>query len=269
MKSILLLMLVLLCGCEQLTDTGDLPYTKKIVVHFFLSAGEKPEGQITHTVPLNVAYDDSSAAASDAIVTLTVDGKVYSLWESGSFFRSDSLLVEEGKTYSLDVAWQGLRAHAVTTVPFATQLDSAVVDTLITFKDSTLNNATMRYFETSGFFHPLATNAYSIYLGDVADANFEFLSIRGSLYHFSDSGATGRIQSITSNLFTSLPDTTQYYLDLITFSEDYYNFARSFKNQQDNGSFNSSVQNPNWNIEGDAIGYFGAYAHSRRMLHFR
>ncbi len=125
--------LAVFCAC------GDNPagpaYEKEIAVYGFLWTGQPLSREravaVTWTRPIDVRFDETSAAAGGAEVTLTdgADGRTYALADDASrpgFFYNDSLIVRPRTAYRLTVRCEGRLVTAETVTPGPVLLETAL-----------------------------------------------------------------------------------------------------------------------------------------------
>lgn len=122
-----ILRLMALALLANLTSCGDpnvsvdsIKYEPKIVVEGYLYPGETVhEIRITRNIPLNQTINIASLVITDAIVK--IDGVQLQYDSTSSSYKSNALMIEMGKTYTLDVsavvAGKALHTTATTTTP--------------------------------------------------------------------------------------------------------------------------------------------------------
>ncbi|HZV13138.1 MAG TPA: hypothetical protein VFA55_07975 [Candidatus Kapabacteria bacterium] len=122
-----------LISCQ---DVPPVAYIQQIVVQGYLFANRPIDSIIVdRSLPVNLFYDRDSAGITDAQVTITVDSKTYSLVpytkEPGSYYLPDTtMLVRSGKTYYLQIQYNGQTVTAQTTVPDSIKITKRLPDTL-------------------------------------------------------------------------------------------------------------------------------------------
>lgn len=266
-----------LAACEQVVPADDLPYTNQLVIKGILVAGEKPDSiSITHTLPLNQNYTIDAASTPGATATITVDGQSWPLtYIGGGFYRAAGIdSVRAGKTYTIDVQWNGLHASASTLVPGYPNITNVTlsaprIDTMIyTYYGS-------GYQDTSISIHgqarmqlvPTPNAAYRILRDSIwSDSVYSHYTVSpdysGSSYQeftlSSDAAPDGTIL-INNVWYLSQYDTTSYSVDMTIAAYDraYYEFIRTYQSYDNSGDiFGSGGTNPKWNITGDGIGIF-------------
>jgi hypothetical protein len=133
-KSLLFFVALLFFSCEK-NITVDLPVPEqKIVVEGYIETGEKATVTLTKTAAFFAPVDSASLLSylvTNAVVTvsdgttseqlmLTIDTSQY----IPVFYKSQTLIGQEGKTYTLTIVVDGKTLTAVTTIPHAVALDS-------------------------------------------------------------------------------------------------------------------------------------------------
>jgi hypothetical protein len=116
---LLLLVAGLFAGCDGAIVSE---YKEQLVISGFIFPGEPIDSIIVRrTIEFGKAYDDLESAIDNATVKVTVDGSSYLLQPLGRKGRyglpGSQLIVQAGKTYELEVVYNGQVASGSTTVP--------------------------------------------------------------------------------------------------------------------------------------------------------
>ncbi|HET6399804.1 MAG TPA: DUF4249 family protein [Candidatus Kapabacteria bacterium] len=273
-------------GCENVVPATDLPYVNHIVIRGFLNADEPIDSiSVTHTLPLSVQYDPNQAAIPNAQVSITVDGRSIPLQSIGLGFFTDPLhdTVQSGKTYSIDVQWNGLHAWASTLVPNPPaipifQFDNIGWDTEIYRYNSYYSDTFFSFGGTleAGIEPVTAGEAYSLVYDSIADVDSNYSEasyyIGGDLYNLYPASEVNSAGFLPIFQFESLdPRDSNYFVSAVVESYDgaYYNFIKTYNNFGNSGDiFGTGGANPQWNISGDGIGIFIGTAETRRNSTF-
>lgn len=282
MKYLFLLCVPLLfSSCEQIVPADGLPYADHIVVRGMLIAGEPLDSiSVTHTLPLTASYDRTDAAIPSATVTVSVDGQSIPLTYIGNGYFGDpkGTVVQSGKSYSIDVRWNGMHAAASTTVP-----EPPVVDS------SFLGDRQVRYYSYGGY-PPDSSVYYPLLIGVRANPNDSYALVSDSMNvyfadHHVDEQTDGRsylepaiappdsarawLDFSFGGGILSTVDSVQMTATLASFDRAYYEFWRTYDEYQDNSPFGNTGKNAKWNVSGDGIGIFIGEARSRTQLFFK
>jgi hypothetical protein len=137
---IALLSFVALSSCSEIISTDILYESKtRLVVSGVLIAGEPIRNiYVTRTFSPFDSLSTRSARLTTANVSIEIDGRVIPLVRQQvirqgfpspadtlfSFFEAPHVIAEAGKTYTLHIIWQGLKAEVITVVPRMRSIDS-------------------------------------------------------------------------------------------------------------------------------------------------
>lgn len=125
MKNILLIIFtaLIIVSCEETVD-GDLPFEEQIVISSVLSAGNKilPIGisfvHIGKTIHPLERPDTNQSYVKNGKVTISTGSEEYDLkYSKMGYWVNDDFIPEEGKTYKIEVEYNGKKASAETTIP--------------------------------------------------------------------------------------------------------------------------------------------------------
>lgn len=124
------------CWLISCQDAPPVAYIQQIAVQGYLFANHPIDSIIVdRSLPVDLYYNRDSAGISDAQVTITVDGITYPLsartTPSGCYYLPDTtMLVRSGKTYYLQIQYNGQTVTAQTTVPDSIKITKRLPDTL-------------------------------------------------------------------------------------------------------------------------------------------
>ncbi len=246
-----------LSSCEKVIDL-DLNTTAPIIV---------VDGQVTNsltvgsTVKLSytnkVKSDNSIVPLPGATVTIQEDnGIVYSLPEvANGVYQNLSLVGITGKTYHLKVVTNGITLTSSSKMPVMVNLDSLVVEDF-PFFGKTVKVVTPFYNDPQGF-----GNNYNLSL-------FKNGRLIKDVFAYDDLFIDGKkatfplIYSREEDEFEK-DDIIEVVMNCIDF--DNYKYWFSFS-QSSTGSPQAVPDNPISNINGNAIGVFGANTYQKRNV---
>ncbi|MFI5202409.1 MAG: DUF4249 family protein [Candidatus Kapaibacterium sp.] len=268
-------------GCENVVPATDLPYVNHIVIRGFLTAGQPIDSiSISHTLPLSAQYDPNQAAIPDAQVSISVDGRSIPLQPMDFGFFTDPThdTVQSGKTYSIDVRWNGLHAWASTLVPNPPslpifQIDNLGWDTQIYRYNQYYSDTFFQFGGTLevGIMPVTPDEAYALIYDSIADidssyseATRNYGEILYNLYPASEVNSAGFLPIFQFESFD--PRDSNYFVSAIVESFDgaYYDFSKTYNRYGNNSDpFGTGGANPKWNVSGDGIGIFIGEAQTR------
>jgi hypothetical protein len=122
-----------LAACEDLPPND---YVERYIVEGYLIANHGIDSIfIRRSLPVNQSYDPNTAAIRNAVVTIAVDGQVYTLQEDTLrpdlyYLPASQLIVRSGKTYTLECHMADIVLRGVTTVPDTLHFTQRPPDTL-------------------------------------------------------------------------------------------------------------------------------------------
>lgn len=255
-----------LIGCEVVTDSKDIPYTPHLVVYGLLSTEDTGVTvEVRRTLPLSKAYIETDAWITDARVAVTVDGKSYDLaYIDSGHYVANGLRVETGKTYHLDVDWNGLHTSGETTIPAPSPIDtgfynisldewgypSATVWLMTHVSSPVALLGAYEYQRTLTAYDSLRMAQDPFYRPDTSWHS-------DGVYYSNIALATAApIDSVSFRFYGDIYNGENYRAVLYTYDRSFYEFARTYNRHDDDSPFGSSGINPHWNMTGDGIGIF-------------
>ncbi|MDP4199420.1 MAG: hypothetical protein Q8922_09830 [Bacteroidota bacterium] len=273
-------------GCEQVVPADGLPYVDQIVIKGILVAGEPIDSiSITHTLPLNVTYTPTAAAIPDAIVMIMVDGKEIPLSYLGQGDFGDPMndTVQAGKTYSIDVRWNGLHATASTLVPSSLTIQDAMIlppqfDTQYFLINGYTPDTFVSVSATASVSIDSKTNEVYRVIADSVWNDSSYHSSSSDYYRsyqdytLPNDTSSERLISLTYSFYLSRMDTNGFAakLTIAGYDRAYYDFLRTYEHYDNGGDiFGSSGTNPKWNVSGDGIGIFIGEAKTQVSMTYR
>lgn len=293
----------ILQSCSTTVTGVELAHEEKIVVYGSLLAGEAVRNiQITHSVPPLDTFNVERSRIENAQGSITVDGVQYplrlqerviprTLLDSVNFnvanqpslYEAVGLTAQAGKTYSLQVSWNGKSATATTRVPEP--------PTLAAVASVNWRPEPFRYVVN----RPRTFPATGIVPSMLASANVPVMARAGEAYRIDSfiardtltQRSTTSIIALSTNTLTGanagamlqLKADTRYYIagDSIFKPAIFQLSTRSTvttiriiahdtalldfvgtqsRNNATASPFGSSGQNPLWNVKGDGVGLF-------------
>lgn len=244
-------------GCEKVISL-DLNTTAPVIV---------VDGQVTNNAATgsivrlsytgNVQSDNASIPLSGATVSIQEEnGTVYSLPEvSNGVYRNESLVGVTGKTYHLKVVKNGTTLTASSTMPPMVNFDSLVVEDFPNF-GKTIKVVTPYYKDPAG-----RGNNYNLLL-------YKNGRLIKDVFAYDDAFIDGRkvsfplIYSRERDEFKK-GDIIEVLMNCIDSANYKYWFSFS---QSSTGNPVAMPDNPVSNIEGNAIGVFGAVTYQKRTI---
>ena len=266
-----LALLPFLYACEEtLTDTGiDVPYEEELVVQGFLSQGSATDSiWITRTLPPLEPWSIERAAVTDADVVITVDGVEHRLRHTANgHYVTEGMEKISGMLYALRVTSGELMVTATAAIPMASQIRRIRLDTLqdacVSFEDSTAMYSDMHYISANYIVQEKTVYGLTYELVETLDDSNSIRTYRNSGLSYIPGGV-------------GLPFdwwfNTECYLDTVwlsritmdTVSVALYTYEPAFTSYYEtrwNGNdddllFGPSGEDPDWNVEGDGLGWF-------------
>ena len=246
-----------LSGCEKVIDL-DLNTTAPVIV---------VDGQVTNSLTVgsivklsytnNVNSNNNIIPLIGATVTIQEDnGTVYSLPEmSNGVYRNASLVGITGKTYNLKVVTNSVTLTASSKMPTMVKFDSLVLEDFPNF-GKTIKVVTPFYNDPKGL-----GNNYSLFI-------FKNGRLIKDVFAYDDLFIEGK--KVTFPLIYSREEDEFKKGDIIEvvmncIDHDNYKYWFSFS-QSSTGSPQAVPNNPVSNINGNAIGVFGANTYQKRNV---
>lgn len=273
-------------GCDNVVPADGLPYVNHIVIRGFLNAGQPIDSiSISHTLPLSTPFDPSQAAIPDAQVSISVDGRTIPLQSIGFGYFTDPEhdTVQSGKTYSIDVKWNGLHAWASTLIPVIPsvpifQFNNIRWDTEVFIYGQNFQDTLFRFGgQMEVGIEPVTPGeAFTLVSDSIADVDSFYSQstyngeIFYNLYPSSDVNSAGFLPIFQ---FEQLdPNDSNYFASAVieSFDGPYYDFIQTYTYNANGGDiFGTGGANPKWNVSGDGIGIFIGEAETRVSRTFR
>lgn len=256
-QAFFLLIVISLSGCEKVIDLNLTTTSPLIVV----------DGQVTNSTAIgstvNLSYsqkvvsDNNSIPVIGANVSIQEDsGSIYTLTEvSNGVYKNASLVGITGKTYHLKVITNGVTLTSSSTMPVTVNLDSLVVENFPNF-NKTVKVITPYYNDPIGYGNNYILTLYKN--GRLIKDAFAFddLFIDGKKVSFPLIYSRKNDELKSGDL-----------VDVVMNCIDHKNYKYWFSfSQGSTGRPLAVPDNPMSNIEGKAIGVFGAYTYQKRTI---
>jgi hypothetical protein len=294
----------MLQSCMPTTVTGvELNYEEKIVIYASLISGEPLKNiQITRTLPPLDTFNVERSRIENAAASISVDGTSYPLRlqarvaptttvdsinfniaNQASLYEAPGLIVQPGKSYSIQVSWNNKQASATTRIPLEPILSAPAS---VNWRPEPFRYVVPRErsFPASGIAPSmLATvivpvmarqsEAYRIESFVARDtvsrlSTTNLISLNTTTLLGANAGMPLNIQSQTRFflrgdtvfkpiIFALSTATTVSVVRVIAHDDALLNFiATQARNSPNASPFGNSGQNPLWNVTGQGIGLF-------------
>jgi hypothetical protein len=286
-------LLALLDACSNTVDASKLefPYEEKIAIGGFLFAGDSVETiLLSATTPI---LDSSKAKVLDGVeAVIRVDGRAYplalqrtqtstgkmtpsffsQLQQQKVLYRPAGLVGIAGKTYTIEVKWNGKTAQATTTIPMPLEPDSVAI-----FTDEKRISLTAR-----AIIRPRANETYSMihtHVGTSRNRPLTVISPYSPLGRLQEAQADGKLTLSSAIptfdrfsegltwLYDSL-DSFQSHATVYAYDGQYWDYYQS--QQQKNRTADivaiTAGSNLQWNVKGDGYGLFIGVSSTRTPL---
>lgn len=289
-------------GCTDLQNVGSLPHDKHLVVNGFLRPGVSVRNiLIGQSVSPSDTFYVGKTRIFDAEVSISVDGRSYplrlqpdsaailqaiginpygTLEDQPTYYHAPELIVQAGKTYTLNVKWQGLQATATTIIPPAPE----ILSSNHVFSGVRLDSA-RRTFNDNGIVKMYLEYRYNgeivfrvkpspqIYWRLESPALLQaenlqpfLLPLSGFGYAVSQNTPIGNNEiEVRTNSIAILPvppsvtsiKSLAFRGTVFGYDEAYVRYLQtSGRGFGGTGPFGSSGQNPIWNVQGQGVGLF-------------
>jgi hypothetical protein len=277
-------------GCAQtnlidIPDTNVAAFQEKIVIFGLLSVGDTLQNiQIAHTIPVSEEPTDAKTAVKNAVVTLTVEDKIYPMLlqpqqirrdrissgekDERSLYMCPQLVTKAGTRYSIEVRWNNKIATAETVTPQPSSLVShrfylrprgnfqeMVLEGTIQPRPRSVYFLNQRHSRERGKF-----GAPEDFFGNVGEP-IRNEDARANLAVFQSYIPLAFNQQLWDSLFVYTSEASIYVYDAPMW--EYYTSTR--QRSADIISI-PRTQNPAWNVQGDGIGMFIGVATTTTVL---
>lgn len=250
----------MLFSCEETVTNVELPYVEQLVVSCVLENGDLVDSlRLERTLPPLEYYDEDKALVKDAKVQINDGEQNYELFYENGYYRSNDLVAQAGRTYSLIIEWKGKKATATTFVPYPVEI------TKIEYEINKVNDQGGDWYDVLIYskVKPVKNVVYhSGYLYNQHGFNgHDFYYI----YREIDTETDGFSKVAFLNLmFNDIVDTNNikklfkdYIFVVCAYDVQFYQyFITRYNGQSGDEIFGGSSNNIIWNVKGDGIGLF-------------
>ncbi len=269
-----LLIIILISACERDVNNVKLPeFEKKLVVNSFISPRDTLSFvSVTSNKRLYGILDPMEAEKVGNVSVILSDGTReinLTKTEDGFIFRRKDMLLEEGKTYTLNVNSDlGLQAKASATIPFRRpvhiEIDTSRV--FIDYGDGTVNGWWEFKFDLFITDYPGEANYYSFVCNQVLyNSEYSYYPYNYNIQFwessvFSDKGKDGE-RMFLSTLHYMNPsgdDSSSLVIYILHTDKDYYTYHHALDNYSSGGDPFTEISPAYSNIEG-GLGIFASY----------
>jgi hypothetical protein len=235
-------------SCYDSLNSPD-QFDQKIVIQGYIYSGSKNiDVQVRKTISIDEKYSPEKSAVSGANVNLTVDGKTFNLIErtsnKGTYFIQDSLIIQSGKTYILNVNTTEPKGTitAQTIVPDTFHIINVNVsrDT-INFENEDVIKVTLEWTESEN------SEGYKIAVFKATDDTASLTLWLSKGFIINDK------YKITVPIFSEKGRfSPKYILKVCAIDKNIFDFALSFRGEGESSE-------PTYNVSG-GLGVFGSLA---------
>jgi hypothetical protein len=269
-----------LAACQRPVESEvEIPYEEKIVVRGLLVAGEPlTDIQISRTLPPLDVFSYEKVFVANAQASVTVDGKNFPLSLQSPFistpaaspvqrslYAASGVRVEAGKTYTIDVRWNNLRAAAQTTVPLAAEISAPQLVTNVV-PSATLPNATDTVLTVRASVNARAGEVYRI--GAQMTGGTSATRSASDAVRTMASGQTLLLQTdVWRNVARFLTNpTTKITAFVESYDPQFFDYFQTRTRGGQPDILNPSGPNIEWNVTGDGLGVFMGMAVVRKEV---
>ena len=244
-----------LVGCKVPVYDADIQFVDRLVINGMLVPGQQITGiYVGKMLPVTTTPDPTDAEVHDATATITVDGQAFPLTHAGSGLYGNSTIVAvPGKTYGLTVEWNGLKATAMTLVPFVPD-SSTVTFTRTAHQFGQVSSIVIAHSgEVYGLtlIHGYRRTAYDV-------MNHDYIPVQ-RLVRATEAGPDGKIDLVSGSISLALNEISDTLWATVSALDDqFYKYYYSSGNTSDFENLVLGVPpgSPNWNVSGDGVGLF-------------
>ena len=243
----MLVSVMLFLSCKKVIQIDFKDTAQQLVIE-----GNVTNNSSTQTVKItkSVAITDASnfPAVSGATVSISSNGTIYLLKEvSAGSYRTSGLRGQSGRTYQLNISYNGQTYTAISTMPNQVKLDSLGLETTSVLGKE-FNSVTVAYTDPV-----METNFYRFLLtvNNKASANY---------FIYNDQLTNGR--PVDRNLRDNdlnLVKGDVASIEMQCIDQSIYQYWNGLSQNQNRGGASTTPANPVSNISNGALGYFSAH----------
>ena len=251
----IILLLFVFASCEKVIDL-ELNQSAEMLVVDALVSNQENQSVIRLSKSISLFSQESYQQVSQANVrvkTSAGDSFSFSETEEGVYKNEDFIGIE-GIEYQLEIDWEEINLRANSKMPQVVSIDSIE---LVVSEEGFMGSDDIAYFLKVHFLDPVDQNNY--YRFDVFknDSLYDGFIVRNDLFFNGIS---------TYQFIRGLEMQAQDTISVQLSSIDEANYSYFLVLSQSNSPFNIAPGNPVSNLQGNAIGYFGAYAQDRKSI---
>jgi len=259
LKFLLLLVVFVLpvfTGCEQVVDEEAFPYEMKLVIRGLIEDGQQIKDiYVGRTLPVAVPFRGDFANLSDAIVSIKVDTLRYILkhTKDGLYSAPATVRARAGKTYEILVSWENLSAGAITTIPDAGSIGGVY---MVNSKNDT--GKTIRVM--SAEITPRGSETYAItwlsytQTGQIYAEDTRYNTVMKKLPNSNSL----TLQVLSAEIPASYASRPQDLgVGVYVYDEAFYDYFKTKGSSKlSDAVFGQPSTSVKWNVQGDGIGMF-------------
>jgi len=250
-----LLAILLFASCEKVIQVDISQKEEVLVVDAVISTlPNQSIIRLSKTKPLFEKAEYVQVSQAEVIIKSST-GEVFLMEETDDgMYQNPNLIGREGVEYRLEVNWEGYRIEAKSEMPYTVPIDS--LEIVVSQRGFSGNDETSYslkvHFSDPGnmdnYYRFDVFNNDSLYSGFIVSNDLYYDGLQ--TYQFLRNQDIHALDSITVQISS---------IDQVNYS--YFSVLR-----QSGSPFNIAPGNPNTNIKGKAVGYFGAYAQNRKSI---
>ncbi len=243
-------------GCEQVVDEEAFPYEMKLVIRGLIEDGQQIKDiYVGRTLPVAVPFRGDFANLSDAIVSIKVDTLRYILkhTKDGLYSAPATVRARAGKTYEILVSWENLSAGAITTIPDAGSIGGVY---MVNSKNDT--GKTIRVM--SAEITPRGSETYAItwlsytQTGQIYAEDTRYNTVMKKLPNSNSL----TLQVLSAEIPASYASRPQDLgVGVYVYDEAFYDYFKTKGSSKlSDAVFGQPSTSVKWNVQGDGIGMF-------------
>jgi len=251
----IILLLFVFASCEKVIELNLNKTEDQMVVDAVIS--NFPNQSVIRLSMSNPIFSDQAYnLVNNANVIVSNDeGELFSFLESEpGIYKSENFRGNEGSEYQLKIDWENINVSASSIMPKKISIDSIE---LVISERGFMGNDEIAYSLKIHFTDPPEVDNYYRFEVFNSDSLYEGFIVSNDLFY--DGIST---YQFVMGLEIKPSDTISVELSSI----DEANYSYFLVLSQSGSPFNIAPGNPVSNIQGNAIGYFGAYAQDRKYI---
>lgn len=251
----IILLLFAFASCEKVIEL-ELNQTEEMIVVDALVSNRANQSVVRLSKSVPLFTDQQYQNISNANVTVkTSDGNSFSFKEvEEGVYKNDTFIGVEGTDYQLEIDWEEISIRASSKMSQLVSIDSIE---LVISDRMFVNEGEKAYSLKVHFADPVDQTNYYRFEVFKNDSLFDGFIVSNDLFYNGIS-----TYQFMMGLEMQPLDTISVQLSSI----DEANYSYFLVLSQSYSPFNIAPGNPVSNLQGDAIGYFGAYAQDRKYI---